>query len=134
MEYIYGMIDMLGVIICFFCCVSVLQEKTSDNQKNLLMAYACGFLSSIANALEFYARSEEMAITAVKIGYVGKAFICHKEGVERHYIFCIQYMRGAVDDAIWFFSIRYACGKPGDTVYGSASGWIEYYALELCFG
>ena len=75
MELIYGMIDMLGMIICFFCCVSVLQEKASNNQKNLLMAYICGFLSAIANALEFYAYSEEMAITAVKIGYIGKAFI-----------------------------------------------------------
>ncbi len=75
MEFIYGVIDMLGMAICFLCCISVLQENASNNQKNLLMAYLCGFLSSIGNALEFYAHSEDMAITAVKIGYVGKAFI-----------------------------------------------------------
>lgn len=75
MEFIYGLIDMLGMVICFFCCVSVLQEKASNNQKNLLMAYVCGFLSSIGNALEFYAHSEDMALTAVKIGFIGKAFI-----------------------------------------------------------
>ena len=75
MEFVYGMIDMLGMAICFFCCVSVLQENASDNQKNLLMAYVCGFLSSIGNALEFYAHSEDMAITAVKIGFIGKSFI-----------------------------------------------------------
>lgn len=75
MDFFYGMINMVGMIICFFCCVSVLQEKASNNQKNLLMAYLCGFLSSVCNALEFYANSEDMAITAVKIGYIGKAFI-----------------------------------------------------------
>lgn len=75
MDFIYGMINMLGMVICFLCCVSVLQENASNNQKNLLMAYLCGFLSSIGNALEFYAHSEDIAITAVKIGYIGKAFI-----------------------------------------------------------
>ena len=75
MELIYGIIDLFGMAICFFCCVSVLQENASDNQKNLLMAYVCGFLSSIGNALEFYAHSEDMALTAVKIGFIGKSFI-----------------------------------------------------------
>ena len=92
MEFIYGMIDMLGMAICFLCCVSVLQENASNNQKNLLMAYLCGFLSAIGNALEFYAHSEDMAITAVKIGYVGKAFIM---------IFVLLFVAGFSKIKIW---------------------------------
>ena len=152
MEYIYGMIDMLGVIICFFCCVSVLQEKTSDNQKNLLMAYACGFLSSIANALEFYARSEEMAITAVKIGYVGKAFIMifillfvegfSKIKISRHLIkvftvfniIVVVAILSCYDTLFFYSSISHKILENGRVVLVLGKG-ILYYAwiLELLF-
>ena len=75
MENIFGLIDLLGMAICFICCIVVIQEEASTIQKNLMMAYICGFLSTVANALEFYAHSEDGAITAVKVGYVGKCFI-----------------------------------------------------------
>ena len=75
MENIFGLIDLFGMAICFICCIVVIQEEASTNQKNLMMAYICGFLSTVANALEFYAHSEDGAITAVKVGYVGKCFI-----------------------------------------------------------
>lgn len=75
MDFIYGMIDMLGMAICFLCCVIALKGETSQNQKNLIMAYICGFIISVANVMEYYADSFDEAITAVKFGYIGKCYI-----------------------------------------------------------
>lgn len=75
MDFIYGMIDMLGMAICFFCCVMTLKGEASKNQRNLMMAYICGFIISAGNVMEFYADSFDEAITAVKFGYIGKCYI-----------------------------------------------------------
>lgn len=75
MEIIYGMIDIFGMVICFWCCVMALKGKASNNQKNLLMAYICGFVISAGNLMEYYADSFDEAITAVKFGYIGKCYI-----------------------------------------------------------
>lgn len=75
MEIIYGMIDIFGMAICFWCCVMALKGKASKNQRNLLMAYICGFIISVGNVIEYYANSFDEAITAVKLGYIGKCYI-----------------------------------------------------------
>ncbi len=75
MEAIFGMMDMLGIVICFICFVSIFGENASNNQKYLMMVYLCGFISSVGNALEYYARTVEIAITAVQISYIGKCQI-----------------------------------------------------------
>ena len=100
MEQIYGLIDMLGMAICFLCCVIAMQGEASKNQRNLVMVYICGFLVSAGNAMEFYATSFDEAITAVKFGYIGKAFIM---------LFILQFVEGFSKIKIPAFFTKFCC-------------------------
>lgn len=85
MDFVYGLIDIVGVAICFLCCVVAVQGDASTNQKNLLMSYVCGFTIAAGNAMEYFADSFDVALTAVKFGYIGKVFLM---------IFILQFVAG----------------------------------------
>ena len=74
MELVYSFIEITGVIISLICCGIALSEKESKYQKYLIMTCVCCIAITVGNALEFFALSEEAAITAVKIAYIGKCF------------------------------------------------------------
>lgn len=100
MEIIYGMIDIFGMAICFWCCVMALKGKASNNQRNLLMAYICGFIISVGNVIEYYSDSFDEAITAVKLGYIGKCYIM---------IFILLFVAGFSKIKISSFFTNFCC-------------------------
>lgn len=61
--------------ICFACCMIVAAQRPSYGQKYLLMTNVCAFIISVADALEFFATTQDAAMIAVKMAYVGKMHI-----------------------------------------------------------
>ena len=75
MDIFFGTLDILGVILATIFCVAMVLEKSSQNQKYLLLTFVCGLVVSVGDVLEFFATSMEAALVAVKVAYIGKAFI-----------------------------------------------------------
>lgn len=75
MDTVYSIINMLGMFICFTCCVIVIMEKISRNQIYLLLTSVCAFVTTVGDALEFFASTQEAAIVATKVAYLGKCYI-----------------------------------------------------------
>ena len=75
MDLIYTLINMGGMYICFACCMIVASQRPSYGQKYLLMTNICTFIIAVADALEFFATTQEAALAAVKMAYVGKTHI-----------------------------------------------------------
>ena len=100
MDFVYGLIDMLGVALCFICCGITMFGDASRNQKNLLLAYVSGLMISIGNAMEFFAENYDVALTSVKFGYLGKAFIM---------IFILQFVAGFSTIKISEIFLRVLC-------------------------
>ena len=75
MDLMYAIINMGGMYICFACCMIVAAQRPSYGQKYLLMTNICAFIISVADALEFFATTQEAALVACKMAYVGKMHI-----------------------------------------------------------
>lgn len=100
MDFVYGLIDLVGVAICFICCVITMFGDASRNQKNLLMTYVSGLIIAIGNAMEYFAESYDVALTSVKFGYLGKAFLM---------IFILQFVAGFSTIKISALFLRILC-------------------------
>lgn len=61
--------------ICFACCMIVAAQRPSYGQKYLLMTNVCAFIITVGDALEFFAKTQEAALVATKMAYVGKMHI-----------------------------------------------------------
>ena len=75
MEVLYTIINMGGMYICLACCMLVVAQRPSYGQKYLMMTTVCAFIISVADTLEFFAHSQDEALVAVKMAYVGKMHI-----------------------------------------------------------
>ena len=75
MDLMYAIINMGGMYICFACCMIVAAQRPSYGQKYLLMTNVCAFIITVADALEFFATTQEAAMVAVRMAYVGKMHI-----------------------------------------------------------
>ena len=75
MQEVLVFIQLIGVIIGFVNLMVVGVQKSSENQKFLLSASACAFISIIAYYFELRAVSLSEAVLAVKFGYIGKCFV-----------------------------------------------------------
>ena len=100
MDFVYGLIDLVGVAICFICCVITMFGDASRNQKNLLMTYVSGLIIAVGNAMEYFAESYDVALTSVKFGYLGKAFLM---------IFILQFVAGFSTIKISALFLRILC-------------------------
>lgn len=72
---IVNVLQMIGVVVGFFTLLTIATQKASENQKILLTACSCAFLSILAYTLEINADSLDAMIMAVKFGYVGKCYV-----------------------------------------------------------
>ena len=75
MDLMYAIINMGGMYICFACCMIVAAQRPSYGQKYLLMTNVCAFIITVGDALEFFAKTQEAALVATKMAYVGKMHI-----------------------------------------------------------
>lgn len=75
MYIIINTIQIIGVVIGFLTLVIIALQKASENQKVLLLACTCAFLSILSYTLEINARSLDAMIMALKFGYVGKCYV-----------------------------------------------------------
>jgi PAS domain-containing protein len=72
---IINIIQVGGVIVGFLTLAIVAMQKASENQKVLLMASTCAFLSILSYTMEINAKTEEGMLAAAKFGYVGKCYV-----------------------------------------------------------
>jgi signal transduction histidine kinase/ActR/RegA family two-component response regulator len=75
MGTLYKLFEMLGMFISFACCVIVIKEKPSLNQRNLMLTCLCGFIATVGNMMEVSATSVDAALAGTKIAYIGKCYI-----------------------------------------------------------
>ena len=75
MDLMYAIINMGGMYICFACCMIVAAQRPSYGQKYLLMTNVCAFIITVGDALEFFAKTQDAALVATKMAYVGKMHI-----------------------------------------------------------
>lgn len=75
MDLMYANINMGGMYICFACCMIVAAQRPSYGQKYLLMTNVCAFIITVGDALEFFAKTQDAALVATKMAYVGKMHI-----------------------------------------------------------
>ena len=75
MDLMYAIINMCGMYICFACCMIVAAERPSYGQKYLLMTNVCAFIITVGDALEFFSKTQDAALVATKMAYVGKMHI-----------------------------------------------------------
>ena len=74
-ETLYVVVNMLAMFVSFACCADMGMEKPSVNQKYLMLICICGFITTVGNAMEVFAYTEEVAIAAIKVAYIGKCYI-----------------------------------------------------------
>lgn len=68
-------IQFAGVMIGFANLIIVGLQKSSENQKILLIASSCAFISIISYLFEMRATGLEEMMLAVKFGYIGKCYM-----------------------------------------------------------
>lgn len=68
-------IQLIGVLIGFANLIIVGIQKSSENQKILMIASACAFISIISYLFEMQAANLEEIILAIKFGYIGKCYV-----------------------------------------------------------
>ena len=75
METFYKIFEIVGMLICFLCCASVMNRKPSGIQQKLLLTCIWGFVATVGNVFEVFASSPEAAMVGIKIAYIGKCYI-----------------------------------------------------------
>lgn len=67
--------QLVGTILSFAVILIIAFQKPSENQKTLLIATVCAFISMAAYYFELRSTNVKEALLAVKIGYTGKCFV-----------------------------------------------------------
>lgn len=75
MYAIINVVQFFGVIVGFLTIVIVALQKASENQKVLLLACSCAFLSILSYTLEINSTSLDAMVLALKFGYLGKCYV-----------------------------------------------------------
>jgi signal transduction histidine kinase/ActR/RegA family two-component response regulator len=75
MGALYRLVEMIGMFISFACCVIIIKEKPSLNQRNLMLTCLCGFVATVGNMMEVSATSVDAALAGIKVAYLGKCYI-----------------------------------------------------------
>lgn len=75
MYVMINIIQIMGIVVGFLALVVVAIQKPSENQKILMIACSCAFLSILAYTLEINAKTLEAMVMALKFGYVGKCYV-----------------------------------------------------------
>lgn len=75
MYVMINIIQSVGIVVGFLALVVVAIQKPSENQKILVIACSCAFMSILAYTLEINAKSLDAMIMALKFGYVGKCYV-----------------------------------------------------------
>ena len=73
-EFIF-FLHVIGTIVGFATLAIVSQQKSSENQKVLMMASFCGLISILAYLFEIQARELSEMMVAVQFGYIGKCYM-----------------------------------------------------------
>ena len=68
-------IQLLGVVIGFANLLVVGLQKSSENQKILMLASSCAFISILAYLFEIQATNVSEMLLAVRFGYLGKSYV-----------------------------------------------------------
>ncbi len=68
-------IQLLGAVIGFANLVIVGLQKSSENQKILMLASTCAFISIISYLFEIQATNVSEMLLAVRFGYIGKSYV-----------------------------------------------------------
>lgn len=75
MYVVINAIQLAGVVVGFLTIIVVALQKASENQKVLLLASNCAFLSILSYTLEINSRSLNAMVMALKFGYLGKCYV-----------------------------------------------------------
>ena len=65
---------LLCLFLCFVCISIMAMQKPSNNQKILLVASVCAFISCFGYYYELKSTSMDAVMVNIKIGYLGKVF------------------------------------------------------------
>lgn len=65
---------LLSLLLCFFCISIMAMQKPSNNQKILLIASVCAFISCYGYYCELISSSMDAMLISIKVGYLGKVF------------------------------------------------------------
>lgn len=68
-------IQLLGVVIGFANLLVVGLQKSSENQKILMLASSCAFISILSYLFEIQATNISEMMLAVRFGYIGKSYV-----------------------------------------------------------
>ncbi len=68
-------IQLLGVVIGFANLVVVSLQKSSENQKILMAASGCAFISIVSYMFEMQATNISEMLLAARFGYIGKSYV-----------------------------------------------------------
>lgn len=76
MYYLMLGIIIAGLISAFVGICMVSQQRASENQKVLQLGAVCTFLAFVGYVMELTAQSLDGLIAGIKVGYMGKVFVC----------------------------------------------------------
>ena len=65
---------LICLFLCFICISIMAMQKPSNNQKILLVASVCAFISCFGYYYELKSINMDAIMVCIKIGYVGKIF------------------------------------------------------------
>ncbi|MBQ4522141.1 MAG: response regulator [Lachnospiraceae bacterium] len=65
---------LLSLFLCSICISVMAMQKSSNNQKILLVASVCAFISCFGYYYELKSVSMDAILVCIKIGYIGKVF------------------------------------------------------------
>lgn len=68
-------IHVVGVAVGFITLALVCQQKSSENQKVMMIASFCGLISIIGYLFEIQAREVNEMLVSIQFGYIGKCYI-----------------------------------------------------------
>ncbi len=68
-------IHIVGVAVSFISLAVVCQQKSSENQKVMMIASFCGLISIVGYLFEIQARNVDEMLVTVQFGYIGKCYI-----------------------------------------------------------
>lgn len=75
MNWVEPFINWFGMMACFAFCAVIVRHEASNVQKWLLLTFVCGFVTTVGNTLEYYATTQDIAMTAIKTAYIGKCYM-----------------------------------------------------------
>ena len=77
MYVVLVILQVLAVVICMFSIVLLLLQRNTKQSKMMLLTIVCAFIQNFGYLLELMATTLGEAMIAVKIEYVGTAYIAY---------------------------------------------------------